>query len=1399
MKKKLQEFFALSTEKISALPRPYLYIGLVSLCTILMFAFWGSADDGDESSQGSSFAELSSEPTKVDPISSRGNLFSTLETAAGQDTKATNKIRTTITALEKHIVAVIDGEGPASPSWLKGSFAAAGIDSDKFKARYSDDQITVKRWQTSPTAPIFRAKDGDSAETRHNEPFNDFVKNALAAWVGSKDFRIDLKLYETDFKDNHITAKLVAEAFGHPTSDSGVQSTAIWKTKWRKTDGNLVLENIQVQAHEEIAANIPGGQLFKDCTASVLRRCSSLPDQLIYGLDQWSRRIPGIDVVGNQGVAVGDINSDGLDDLYICQPHGLPNVLLIQNPDGTADNAAAAYNLDVLDETHAALMIDIDNDKDQDLVLSTDENLVLMSNKGNGEFQLEHRLPIGRDAHSISASDFDRDGDLDLFLCKYKDVNRQSELLLLPGNFKADDGGRNILLRNDEGWNFVDATEQSGITTDNSYFSRSAVWVDYDFDGDSDLYIANEFASDQLYENQEGWFTDVSDEKGIEVSARHRSVSVGEFNQDGRFDFFVATDASLSALRELKSIASTGSDFQDSLIGENQIWFTSQPGKKFVPFFLRAPIFSSESAFGSVTADLNNDGLDDVVVTNGFLSRASSQDVDGLFYKNAFANGDSGRSTVVKAAHEVADLCRSGYSFGSNQRNRCYLSIGSIGFANLSAVSGVDLPDDARGVATTDWDNDGDPDLVMTCRGGPQIRIFRNQLTSENNFVHFDLVGTDSNLDAIGARVELTIAGRDAPMVKMVQAGSGNLSQSTKRVMFGLGQSEKIKQVSVFWPSGKKQIFDDVSVNTRYKLVEGASNLDEKINERFNIKLPARALEGKRSSPLADLGTAFYPPMPLPRLQFQVDKGDWREVVPSSDEPVLALFYSRNAESEKTLTSFVEAQRASSSEVPCVGVYLGQSGSDDEKDLYLAQQIANKIECPFTVGNAADSTVEKLELLNGEWFNDQRTPTAPFALLINRTGEVCNFYPAGALDFGTIADEIEMIASDEWDHGERAKSLGGKWIARYRTPKLNRLQVRLNEIGYKKDAALLAKKSLPRTAYELCQKAIELESQGNFELSRAFFDKALVTDPRCVMAFVGRASLLRRMSKQQKIGDDSVRVPLQQLAIADFENAIELDPLNTDAIIGRANMAIDQNRIAEALVQLTEYVQVDPDRYEVHAIIGRLLFFQKRYPEAAKFLITAYEKRPTLPYVAGDLGFLYLSAGEYEDAQKFLNLAHRLQPSDKNMIRLLAEAEFITGKFDKAVGLFERVTELEPSRRRAKNVLAWLLATCPYEDHRDGKRAMAIMNPMVELVGDTSPSTLEIYAACFAEVGDFDKALELQEKAVSIIDGNTAMEFYSEDQISGLRSRAELYRRRRPYRMANLAQIPISPPGRKKR
>ncbi|MFT7633174.1 MAG: tetratricopeptide (TPR) repeat protein, partial [Mariniblastus sp.] len=1395
-------------EKLLLLHPAYFYAGLAAICFgLYCWSYLGSGDSKEATAiEVSTSLPFEKSP---EPVSEFTDLLATMEASVEPQVNDLGDFAASVRQLEKHITALVTDKSTASEQLVSGKFFATGIDRAKFVAKYATSPVGVQRWRKSSTAPKL---EGDAA-------LFEFVQSTLEPWLDTEDFRISLKVYASEINVSEVNAsestrpnleaKLVVEVFGRKGAGQGIQATAIWKTNWIKAGKSELLDSIEVLAQEEVAINVTGGQLMLDYTESIFQHCDTLKTQLGHGIDQWARRIPNIDLAGNHGIAVGDLNQDGMDDIYICQPHGLPNRMLIQNPDGTVDDVSQKAGLDILDESRAALIIDLDNDGDQDLAVSTDENLVLLSNKGDGTFQLEHTLAIGRNSHSISAADFDQDGDLDLYLCKYLSINRQSDLLMFPANVaSSEDGGRNVLLRNNEGWNFDDVTEQSGITTNNRNYTRSAIWNDFDLDGDLDLYVTNEFATDQLFENDNGWFTDVAAELGIDNAARHRSVSMGEFNQDGKLDLFVATDVPLASYRAVNRAKSALlpsnqlSKFSTSLIGENQVWLTDSEKPAFRPFFLRAPVFSSESAFGSVATDINNDGLDDVIVTNGYISRIG-KDVDDLFYAAPLATerrkDDLGQrfeaamtNSIAVSAHQAADLCREGYSLSSRQRNRCYLSIGEMGFANFSALSGVDLPDDARAVATTDWDGDGDADLVISCRSAPQIRILCNQINSINQSVHFDLKGTLSNRDAIGSRIELYLNGEPKPLIKSLTAGSGNLSQSSKRLMFGVGQNRTIERAVVTWPNGHSQVFDDISVNRRYSIIEGKSQAIEKNFDRFDLAIYSGASGSNSALPAVPEKSVFYPRAPLPKLQFKSDSDKWYALESVNDRPTLAVFWGRNSNSEQLIQRLSEeSARISKRDLDCIAVMVDDASDDLKQQTQYASSVVERTGFPFRSGIAAKSTIDKLRYLSGEWFGSQQLPRLPFAVLLDSNGNVAEYLSGLELNTTQILDDLALVEQPVWLYRQQAAPLGGRWTSNYRFAKLNRLRTRFREIGYDDDDQLLFGKSSGQRAHELCQKAIELKSVGEYDSSLGFYRQAIEMSPDYVPAYVGEGDLLRLLLKIRPELEPEVRLRMLATAKSDFEYALELEPANAAAIMGQANLSIGLKRVDEALAILMEYVKTDPTQYEIHAIIGRLLFQQDKAKEAATFLAKAFDNRPTLPFVAGDLGFLYLRAGEYRLANKFLRLANRLQPSDKNILRLLAEAEFVSGQLDEAVRLFERVAEGDPNRRRSKNVLAWLLATCPYENQRDGKRAMQLIDPMVNLFGDSSPATLEIYAACFAENGQFQQAMKFQQQAESMIDTDQTMEKYSKEQLIGLRNRLELYRRNRPYRMADLGQIPI--------
>lgn len=1402
-------------DKALELPTIYFYatLGLIG-GLIIAWSYWGGENEGNEAGTDTTAVAMVNQPDAVAPPR---DFLKWIEKNSSPTSLIDEEMGSIFRDLDTFCGACVTGTAPMVPLWLDRKFSGTGIDRDKLQERHRSETFVIKRWQASDTAPAFEGLSG----------FAKFIDSLTRVHAGSSDFKIEFKPYFSESIDeNKMKIRLVAESTAsreckydemvkHGYRMEVTQSTSILETVWLRTiavsDGTprFALGSAKVMASEQIVSLMNSKQMFSDFTGSILDNCDA-EKQFSYGVDQWSRQIPGIDIMGYQGLAIGDANGDGMEDVYVCQGHGIPNRLLIQKPNGKANDQSQNSRTDILDASLSALFVDIDNDGDQDLVVGTDEVLAILSNDGRGNFQVERRLVVGGNARSLAASDFDNDGDLDLFLCKYEDINRQSDLLMFPTDLnQPKDGGRNVLLRNDEGFQFTDVTDQVGLAQNNHQFTRSCIWLDYDQDGDQDLYVANEFSQDQLWENRDGLFTDVASDKTAGEIARHTSVSVADFNVDGREDLFVATDvplASLRVLNQLKKKQATGESDSpvDQLLSESLVKY-QLADETFQPFFLRAPIFNSEAAQSSAVIDLNNDGIEDLVVTNGGITRTMPVDRAEQFYSIAFSPKSpvpwepTGKESnigyrVARTAHEITDLCRAGHSFGSQQRNRCYLNIQS-GFANISSLSGFDLPDDARAVTVVDWDQDGDQDLLVTCRTAPQLRIFCNQLDSKDTAVSFKLQGTESNADAIGARLELHVDGRTAPLVRTVRAGSGAMSQSSKRVLFGLPKRTGIDRLVVYWPSGKTQTFDRVNLGVDYEAIEGQPELAETVQARFGTSLRSSPVAPQLSLPMPHRRSLFYPRPHMLSLQIQSQKGQWSELELSGKARLL-VFWNRDGESDAWLDKVkLELASLESGVVEPVGIFCdNDSRTELSAQFDYAARTVESVGLDFNWGTLSPAGQDQLKYLMGDWFNHRHFPQRPFALLIDSQQRVCAKYTMESLDGQQLGKDAKLSARDDLVYRSMT-SQEGIWVAETRTAKTNRLRVRLREIGYPKAAEQLDKVSDQQRASELTKKAIEIESQGKFGQAQKYFQEAVRIDPDFVPAYVGEGNLLIRAASEQA-DEDGANFKLLNEAKEKFETALSIYPASTDATMGLAKVAIQQDRRSAALSLLLDFLEIAPSRYEVHAMVGRLYFQKKQYEESAEHLAVAFDHRPNLPHLAADLGFLYLVSQEDLLARKFLRLANRLQPSDSNILRLLAEAEFVTGNFEEATQLFTRFHQRNPSHRRSKNVLAWLLATCPYESRRDGERAMSLISPMVELVGETSPSTLEIYAASFAENGDFERAVQFQRRAMELVRNKNAEEAYSESQERGMQDRLQLYQQKRPYRTADLSQIPIDRPRR---
>ena len=461
---------------------------------------------------------------------------------------------------------------------------------------------------------------------------------------GADEIRSKFKILGVDRVGGLTTTRQYVELSGH-FEDGLLEQHATWVIGWRDDQASgLRLASLEVVDFEQVRTRLPGGTLFSDCTKSVLGGNACYAGQFLRGYGDWLSRMQNTResaILGNPGLTVGDVNGDGLDDLYACQEQGLPNRLFLQNPDGTAVEVSGAWGVDLLHDSRSALLVDLDNDGDQDLAVAVLGGVMVASNESNTRFVVQEVLPTGEDLMSLSCADIDLDGDLDIYATvynaeKFSGQGRAGGLATGGDNFVYHDanvGGRNVLFRNDVGpeqWAFADITEESGLGQNNTRYSFIGSFDDYDNDGDQDLYVANDYGRDNLYLNDGGLFTDIGEQAGAEDAANGMSVSWADFDRDGWMDIYVSNMWSSAGNR----IAFQPQFKQDSpevrrrlqRFARGNTLLRNNGDHTFEHVSAEAGVEMGRWAWGSLFADVNNDGWEDILISNGYVT---GDDPDG--------------------------------------------------------------------------------------------------------------------------------------------------------------------------------------------------------------------------------------------------------------------------------------------------------------------------------------------------------------------------------------------------------------------------------------------------------------------------------------------------------------------------------------------------------------------------------------------------------------------------------------------------------------------------------------------------------------------------------------------------------------------------------------------------
>ncbi len=500
------------------------------------------------------------------------------------------------------------------------------------------------------------------------------------------------------------------------------------------------------------------------------------------------------------GVALFDYDGDGWLDVFLVNGTTLEGFPKGQEPashlyrnrgDGSFEDTTPPAIRERTGWGQGACVGDYDNDGRDDLYVTYYGQDRLYRNLGKGEFEdvtARAGLVSSRSRWGTGCAflDYDRDGRLDLFAANYIDLDLktapvpESGLCRYKGVLVACGppglpGGKNVLYHNLGDGRFEDVSQRAGILNAGTY-GLGVTTLDFDDDGWTDLYVANDSNPSALYRNRhDGTFEDVGVLAGCAFSQDGKpqagmGLAIGDYDHSGTLDIFKTNFAGDTSTL----YSNAGGGFCDDRT------FASGVG-----------IHTRWLGWGVGFLDLDNDGWLDLFLTNG---------------------------------HVYPEVDQIAGEAGYKQRKVVYRNLGNGRFEDIAERLGppITTPKAGRGTAFGDYDNDGDVDVVVNnVHDTPDL--FRLESRNAHHWLLVKLVGTRSNKSAIGARLRCVIG--ETVLVEEVRGGGSYISQNDLRVHFGLGDAARVDRLEVRWPSGLEERFTGLAVDLVHTLAEGTGTL----------------------------------------------------------------------------------------------------------------------------------------------------------------------------------------------------------------------------------------------------------------------------------------------------------------------------------------------------------------------------------------------------------------------------------------------------------------------------------------------------------------------------------------------------------------------------------------------
>ena len=1050
-----------------------------------------------------------------------------------------------------------------------------------------------------------------------------------------------------------------------------------WQTEWFRIDSGSWRAR-KWQAKEETIATAKG-PVFVDVSSYALGGTESYNRQLLHGADYWRTVLDGaigLDVYGNNGVAVGDFDNDGFDDFYVCQPAGLPNRLYRNRGDGTFEDATEKSGLGILDNTACALFADFENKGLQDLLVVCGTGPLLYLNQGNGTFRLKRdafrfaRQPQGTFTHAAVA-DYDRDGRLDVYFCMYMYYLGLDQYHYPVPYYDARNGPPNCLFHNEGNATFIETTEAAGMNRDNDRYTFACAWGDAYGNGLPDLFVSNDFGTSQLYRNNgDGKFTVVSAEARVEGVGAGMGCSWCDFDNDGRQDIYVPSmwEASGQRVSGQKQFHAEAPEPIRELYRRhargNALYHNKGDGT-FENVGHQAGVEMGRWSWSADFFDFDHDGYSDLYVSNGYISGPDRYDLASFFWRQVVANSPedaSEASAYERGWNAINELIRSDRTWHGYARNVLFANNHDGTFSEMSGPSGLDFFEDSRTFVLADIDQDGRLEVILKNRNAPQLRILHNVMQEIGDSISFCLRGTKSNRDAIGTAV--TVEADDLRQTKFLQAGSGFLAQHTKELFFGLGSHHEQIRATIQWPSGLVQHFEDLNANHRIQIEEGS---DRFVATRFASPPAGYAHAGPSPAPERlpqVVDTWFIESLKAPEFklldagQKPHDLNEYRESF------VLLSFWSAASaqciEQLHLLEKSMPAMNAASLVPVAVNV-------DSANDLSPARAAAGKDRFSFPVLFATAEVAGIYNIIYRHLFDRRRDLPLPLSFLIDREGMLVKVYQ-GPVEVEKVLLDLHSIPLTDAERMRKALPFEGK-LEQDRFGRNDfTYGVAMFQHGYLDQAAVSFQQVIATKAdnadayYNLGTLRL---GQNDFAQARQYLEQTLQLKPKYPEAWNNLGMIAAQLGHPDE-------------AIRDFQKSLAQRPQYVTALLNLGNVYRRGQDFENALKCFDQAIRLQPDDAEVNYSFGMLYAQRGQLEQASTYLERAIALRPDYAEALNNLGVLYVREQNFARAEEKFKAGIRVAP-----------------QFDQPYLNLARLYAMKNDRQKAREVLLGLLRVLP--------------------------------------------------------------------------------------------------------